>query len=111
MKKIAPLPVWKEFSQQWTVDDIRIGDSIDPFDKRAYAWRPLPQPGEALPEKELSLAAGQQRVYTVALAVADSPLSAYGVLASLKRESGWNCEGQRGHTGSASQPAGEAGPS
>lgn len=88
MKKITPFPVWKEFSQQWTVDDIRIGDSIDPFDKRAYAWRPLPQPGAALPEKELFLAAGQQRVYTVALAVADSPLSAYGVVASLKRESG-----------------------
>jgi len=87
-KKIRPLPVWKEFSQQWSVGAIRIGDSIDPFDKRAYAWRPLSQTGGAPLEKELLLAAGQQRSYTVALAVADSPLSAYGVAASLKDQGG-----------------------
>ena len=37
VKKITLLPVWKEFSQQWEIGDIHVGDSIDPFDKRAYA--------------------------------------------------------------------------
>jgi len=87
-KKITPLPVWKEFSQQWTVDEVRVGDSIDPFDKRAYAWRFVPRAGEPPAEKETLLTPGQQRIYTVALAVADSPLAAYGVVTSLKGQSG-----------------------
>jgi hypothetical protein len=87
-KKITPLPIWKEFSQQWQIGDIHVGDSIDPFDKRAYAWGPLPQPGESSAEREAQLQTGEQRTYTVALAVADSPLAAYGKLASLRSAAG-----------------------
>lgn len=88
IKKITPPPVWKEFSQQWEIGDIRVGDSIDPFDKRAYAWGLLPQQAEPSSPKEAQLQPGEQRVYKVALAVADSPLAAYGILASLKGSAG-----------------------
>ena len=68
-KEIKPAPVWKEFSQRWQAGSIRVGDSIDPADKRAYAWTPL----EPVEEK-LVLQPGQARTYKVAVAVADSPL-------------------------------------
>ena len=85
-KTITPAPVWKQFSQEWTMGPIRVGDSIDPFDKRAYAWGPA---GEtAALEKEVHLEPGQQRAYTVALAVADSPLAAYGILAGAPAQPG-----------------------
>jgi hypothetical protein len=32
------MPVWKGFSQEWTVGSIQVADSIDPFDKRGYAF-------------------------------------------------------------------------
>ena len=108
-KKITPLPIWKEFSQQWQIGDIHVGDSIDPFDKRAYAWGPLPQPGESS-EREVQLQTGEQRTYTVALAVADSPLAAYGRLASLRSadwRGGRNCKGQWRQAGTPCEPAGE----
>ena len=40
-KTVRPRAVWKEFSQRWSVGTIQVGDSIDPFDKRAYAWAAL----------------------------------------------------------------------
>ena len=77
-KKIATAPAWKQFSREWKVGDVRIGDSIDPFDKRAYAW------GPATPmAAEVTLAPGEERTAAVVLAVADSPLAAYGVVATL----------------------------
>jgi hypothetical protein len=87
-KKITPLPAWKEFSRQWSVGEVHVGDSIDPADKRAYAWAPISPPAGPAWGKEVQLPAGEQRVYKVALAVADSPLAAYGILASLKAQTG-----------------------
>jgi hypothetical protein len=80
-KKITPRPVWKAFSQEWEAGKIQVGDSIDPFDKRAYAFGPAGRT-TAL-EKEVELKPGEERTVEVALAVADSPLAAYGVLAGL----------------------------
>jgi len=84
-KKITPRPVWKGLDQEAQAGEIRTGDSIDPFDKRGYAWAPL-EPA-TLPE-EVELAPGQEAAYTVALAVGDSPLAAYGVLAALLGKTG-----------------------
>ena len=83
-KKITPAPAWKAFSEEWQAGEIRIGDSIDPFDKRAYAWAPVGAP----PPKVEELAPGNERSYAVALAVADSPAAAYGVLAGLSAATG-----------------------
>ncbi len=80
-KKIAPRPVWKAFSQEWEAGKIRVGDSIDPFDKRAYAFGPAGK--TAVLEKEVELKPGEERVVQVVLGVADSPLAAYGVVAGL----------------------------
>jgi hypothetical protein len=78
-KKIAPAPVWKQFSQEWKAGEVRVGDSIDPADRRAYAWAPV---GKM--EAEVSLGPGEERTYSVMLAVGDSPLAAYGVVAGSK---------------------------
>lgn len=80
-RKITPAPVWKAFSQQWSVGEIRLADSMDPFDKRAYAWAPV---AGAIPAAE-ELPPGAERSYSVALAVADSPLAAYGVIAGISQ--------------------------
>ena len=94
---IKPQAVWKEFSQRWTIGNIQVGDSIDPFDKRAYAWAaldPSRRKGQSarllssLLPKELELSAGEQKVFVVALAVNRSPLAAYGILESLGEEAG-----------------------
>ncbi|MFN0166547.1 MAG: hypothetical protein ACKV22_08950, partial [Bryobacteraceae bacterium] len=55
--------------------------SIDPFDKRAYAFAALP--GSAPLDKEAELKPGEEKVYRVAVGVAESPAAAYGVIASL----------------------------
>ncbi len=78
-KVIAPQPLWKGLSTEWTVGEVRVGDSIDPFDKRAYAWAPVEGP---IP-KQVTLKPGEERTFRVVLAAADSPLAAYGVIASL----------------------------
>lgn len=87
-KSIKPHAVWRGFedSKEWDVNGIHIGDSTDPFDKRAYAWSAAPG-GAALPA-EVELAAGQEKVYQVVLAVADSPLAAHGVIAALSGNTG-----------------------
>ena len=79
-KEITPRPAWKGLVEEKQAGWIRVGDSVDAFDKRAYAWGPAA--AEDLPEK-VSLKPGEEKVYRVALGVADSPLAAYGVLASL----------------------------
>ncbi|MCW5982016.1 MAG: CehA/McbA family metallohydrolase [Bryobacteraceae bacterium] len=84
--KIAPLPVWKGFSREWTVGDIQVADAIDPFDKRGYAW--TTDAGAPPIEKEFMLPAGQERTYRVVIAPADSPAAAYGVIAGLAKPSG-----------------------
>jgi len=82
--EIAPRPSWKGLRNEQKVGGIRAGDSIDPFDKRAYAWGPAPD-AEAPPEKA-ELAPGEERTYAVALAVAGSPLAAYGIAAAAAGE-------------------------
>jgi len=84
-KTITPRPVWKGLDQEAQAGEIRTGDSIDPFDKRGYAWAPL-EPA-TLPE-EVELAPGDEATYTVLLAVGDSPLAAYGVVAAALGETG-----------------------
>ena len=96
-KTISPRAVWKEFSQRWSVGAIQVGDSIDPFDKRSYAWAALQTGGRRdrsprllaspLP-KEVDLPPGEERRFAIAVAVAGSPLEAYGILASLGRKAG-----------------------
>ena len=83
VKAVAPRAVWKGLDQEAQAGEIRAGDSIDPFDKRGYAWAPL-EP-RTLPE-EARLRPGEERSYSIALAVGDSPLEAYGVIAALLGE-------------------------
>jgi len=87
-KTVKPLGVWRGFedSKEWQVNGIHVADSTDPFDKRAYAWGVAPG-GEPLPA-EVVLRPKQEKVYRVVLGVADSPLAAYGVVASLSGNSG-----------------------
>ncbi len=96
-KTINPRAAWKEFSQRWNVGGIQVGDSIDAFDKRAYAWAALQTGGRKgrsprllaspLP-KEVDLPPGEARQFAIAVAVAASPLEAYGILASLGTKAG-----------------------
>ncbi len=83
--EIRPRPIWKGFSEEWTAGTVRVGDSIDPFDKRAYAWMPVS--GEEM-EGFAELAAGEERSYEVVVAVADSPAAAYGMAAARLQPSG-----------------------
>ena len=96
-REIEPLPVWKspagyeklaQFSAVWKAGDIRVGDSIDPFDKRSYAWAPLSRQGLSLLEDKVQLQPGQEWSYALALVVADSPLEAFGLVSSLLGPSG-----------------------
>ena len=96
-KTIEPGAAWKEFSRRWNVGGIQVGDSIDPSDKRAYAWAALQTGGRRgrsarllaspLPEK-VDLPPGEERQFAIAVTVAESPLEAYGILASLGRRAG-----------------------
>ena len=98
--EIQPRPFWKapikyplltQFSDFWQIGEIRIGDSIDPFDKRAYAWTPVGEKGPLL--ETVTLQPGAQKDYAVALTVSDSPLAAYGVAAAVLGATG-RVEGQ-----------------
>ncbi len=76
---VSPAPVWKGLENEQIVDGVMIGDSIDPFDKRAYAIASAdadPVPAETMLEP------GQARRFRIRVAVADSPLAAYGLLAA-----------------------------
>ena len=90
--QIEPLPLWKspreyeklqQFSEVWKVGSVRVGDSIDPFDKRSYAWVPIERPDASPPEGRVDLQPGQERKYAIALTVADSPLAAFGLASGL----------------------------
>jgi hypothetical protein len=87
-RKIKPAPVWRGFedSKEWEVEGVHIGDSTDPFDKRAYAWG-VP-PGSLPLEPEAVLQPREEKIYRVVLAVADSPVAAYGVVAQLLGNTG-----------------------
>ncbi len=82
---IAPAPVWKGLENEQQIGDIRVGDSVDPFDKRAYALASVD--GTPLP-REANLEPGQERTFAIRIAVGDSPLAAYGVLAAEEGPTG-----------------------
>jgi hypothetical protein len=84
-KTITPAPIWKGLDSEQTVGDIRVGDSIDPFDKRGYAMGPVKS--ATLP-KEVQLQPGEEKVFQVRVGVADSPLAAYGVVAAEEGQTG-----------------------
>lgn len=92
--RVPVLPIWKEFSRRWQVGAVRIGDSIDPAHRRAYAWAPIEQDASggvsilAAIEPERDLAMGAEHTVVIAVSVADSPLAAFGVLASLEENTG-----------------------
>lgn len=85
VKTITPSPVWKGLDGEQSVGNIRVGDSIDPFDKRGYAVGPVK--GTTLID-ELVLEPGEEKTFQVRIAVADSPLAAYGVLAAAEGPTG-----------------------
>ena len=82
---VSPAPVWKGLNGEITVDGILLGDSIDPFDKRAYAVAPAS--GTTIPAERV-LAPGDETESAIRVAVADSPLSALGVLAAERGPTG-----------------------
>ena len=83
---ITPPASWKGLSTEWNVAGIRVGDSIDPFDKRAYAWGVAS--GSDTLDETVELAPGQEKTFRIAVAAAESPLAAYGVIASLTAPAG-----------------------
>lgn len=85
VKTITPSPVWKGLDGEQSAGNIRVGDSIDPFDKRGYAVGPVK--GTTLTD-ELALDPGEEKTFQVRIAVADSPLAAYGVLAAAEGPTG-----------------------
>ncbi len=87
-KAVRPSPIWKGFSKEWTVAGTRVADSIDPFDKRAYAWTTVTQAGGKPFEKDVNLAPGEERTFAVAVTVSDSPAAAYGLAAGLSAATG-----------------------
>lgn len=96
-REIDPLPVWKspegyaklnQFSEVWKAGEVRVGDSIDPFDKRSYAWVPLSRQDASRLEDKVQLQPGQEKSYALALTVAGSPLEAFGIASSLLGPSG-----------------------
>ena len=98
-KDVTPRPAWKGLVEEKQAGVIRVGDSVDAFDKRAYAWGPADGSTD-LPEKT-SLKPGEEKVYRVAFAAADSPLAAFGVLAALNGKTGEVAGAVRDTAGSA----------
>ena len=76
---IAPAPTWKGLVNEQSVGGVRLGDSVDPFDKRGYAVASAG--GDGMPG-EVELQPGEERAFRIRVAVGDSPLAAYGVLAA-----------------------------
>ena len=84
-KVIRPAPVWKGLDGERTVGVVRVADSIDPFDKRSYGVAPA----DASPwPEEVTLQPGADQTFRVRVAVADSPVAAYGVLAAASGPTG-----------------------
>ncbi len=82
---LAPAPIWKGLANEQIVHGIMLGDSIDPFDKRAYA---VASADAANMPQETSLEPGEERTFRIRIAVGDSPLAAYGVLAAERGPTG-----------------------
>jgi hypothetical protein len=82
---ITPAPMWKGLENEQTVQGILIGDSIDPFDKRAYA---VASADASTMPAETTLEPGDKKTFRIRVAVGDSPLSAYGVLAAEQGPTG-----------------------
>ena len=86
---ITPAPTWKGLDNEQVVDSVMIGDSGDPVDKSGYAIASAD--GGGLPDETTS-EPGEEKTFSVRVAVGDSPLAAYGVLAS-QQGSTVNAEG------------------
>ena len=84
-RKITPRAVFKRESEAKQAGEVRVLNAVDPFDKRGYAWAPVEPP--TIPE-EVELAPGDEKTYEMALAVAGSPLAAYGLIAGVLGETG-----------------------
>ena len=82
---IAPAPTWKGLENEQTAGVVTIGDSVDPFDKRGYAVASAD--GAGMPA-EMTLEPGKERTFGIRVAVGDSPLAAYGVLAAEQGPTG-----------------------
>ena len=82
---IAPAPTWKGLENEQSAGVVTIGDSVDPFDKRGYAVASAD--GRSLP-REMTLEPGTEKTFGIRVAVGDSPLSAYGVLAAVQGPTG-----------------------
>ncbi|MCB9385344.1 MAG: carboxypeptidase regulatory-like domain-containing protein [Bryobacterales bacterium] len=84
-REITPRAVWKGLDGEVQAGEIRVADSIDPADKRGFAWAPV-EP-RSLPET-MSLASGEPKTVAIAVAVGESPLAAYGEIAALLGKTG-----------------------
>ncbi len=84
-KTVRPVPLWKGLNNEQSVGVTRVGDSIDPFDKRGYAVAAADR--SVVPE-QVTLQPGEERTYRIQVAVGDSPLAAYGVLAAAAGPTG-----------------------
>ena len=82
---IAPAPTWKGLESEQSAGVVTIGDSVDPFDKRGYAVASAEAGG--LPA-EMTLEPGEEKTFGIRVAVGDSPLAAYGVLAAEQGPTG-----------------------
>ena len=96
---IAPAPTWKGLENEQSADGVMIGDSVDPFDKRGYAVSSAD--GSGLPAETI-LEPGEEKTFSIRVAVGDAPLAAYGVLAAERGPTG---EVEGSVKDSAGQPA------
>lgn len=84
-KSIAPRAIATGLINVSEVGEAWVGDSVDAFDKRSYAWG---DPEASTTPESLTLEAGQEKVFRTALTVADSPAAAYGALAAFSTSTG-----------------------
>ena len=84
-REVAPRAVWKGLDGEVQAGEVRVGDSIDPADKRGYAWAPLEPASLA---ETVTVAAGESKTVTIGVAVGESPLAAYGEVAAALGKTG-----------------------
>lgn len=82
---IAPVPTWKGLENEQVAGEVRIGDSVDPFDKRGYA---VASAGRRSLPAETTLEPGEEESFSIRIGVGDSPLSSFGVLAAAQGPTG-----------------------
>ena len=87
-RKITPAPAWRGFedTKEFLAGGVHIGNTNDPFDKRAYAWSVAPKSPPV--DAEVILAPREEKTFRVVLTVGDSPLAAYGLVAAIGGETG-----------------------